>query len=166
MTSENSRPCQAEDSDGDECDCEDFRPRSKDPKICRRCLHTLKHHPQPEVQDTVSSIVMRVQQEHEAEADLLSKVKSAKDETLEGMRPRKPKARYSGSAAFCFLTTTQGFTSKVLPRSKAVQKRGVEKRGVGRPPKEPPSTAVFKVDAIILLDQGLVKTKVRGCFSN
>ncbi|KAJ7078133.1 hypothetical protein B0H15DRAFT_860676 [Mycena belliarum] len=134
MTSENSRPCQAEDSDGDECGCEDFRPR-----ICRRCLHTLKHHPQPEVQDTVSSIVMRVQQEHEAEADLLSKVKSAKDETLEGMRPWKPKARYSGS--------------------KAVQKRGVEKRGVGRPPKEPPSTAVFKVDAIILLDQGLVKTK-------
>lgn len=84
-----SRPCQAEDSDGEECDCESFAPKAQKPKTCRRCLHTKKHHPEPD--DTISSILLKVKQEHEGESgvEVFSKMADAKRESLNGMRPKK-----------------------------------------------------------------------------
>ncbi|KAJ7716202.1 hypothetical protein B0H16DRAFT_1736159 [Mycena metata] len=81
-----ARPCQAEDSDGDECDCESFAPKSSQPKVCRRCMHLKKQHPQ--VDETVASIVSKVKAEHEADSSMLSKINQAKRESLDGMRPK------------------------------------------------------------------------------
>ncbi|KAJ6604816.1 hypothetical protein DFH09DRAFT_1300971 [Mycena vulgaris] len=117
-------PCQAEDSDGEECDCEEFAPKSLQPKVCRRCLHARRHH--PETLDTISSILLKVKAEHEPAPT--SKFSQAKRESLNGMRPRSKDTKTAG-------------------KGKAKAKAS----------KEPPSVAVFKVDTIIILADGIAK---------
>ncbi|KAJ7701591.1 hypothetical protein B0H17DRAFT_1128364 [Mycena rosella] len=133
-----SRLCQAEDSDGEECDCETFAPSKNDPKICHRCLHRSKHH--PEIEDTISSIVMKVQTD--AESGVFSKMSLEKRKTLDGMRPKKPKSKPASS------------------RWKAPAK-STKTRAAGRPAREPASMATFKVDAIILLVDGVTRRPQR-----
>ncbi|KAJ7468847.1 hypothetical protein B0H11DRAFT_1907382 [Mycena galericulata] len=131
-----SRPCQAEDSDGEECDCEDFASKASQPKTCRRCLHVKKHHPQSD--ETISSILLKVKEEHEGQpgATMFSKLTEAKRESLEGMRPKKPAK----------------LTSKVgddLRLAKPV----ASKKGP-KVAREPPSAATFKIDGIAVLPDG------------
>ncbi|KAJ7454503.1 hypothetical protein FB451DRAFT_1373553 [Mycena latifolia] len=133
-----SRPCQMEDSDGDDCDCEEFAPKKDEPKLCRRCLHKLKHHPELEdaedkkTQETISSIVMKVGSEHES--GIFSRMSQAKCETLAGMRPKKKEVGKS--------------------QSKTAAKP-TKARATGRSGREPPSAATFKIDAIILIVKGV-----------
>lgn len=84
-----SYPCQAEDSDGDECDCGGFAPRANDPKLCRRCLHKQKHHPKSD--ETISSILTQVKKEREGEpgSKFFDRLTEAKRESGEGLRPKK-----------------------------------------------------------------------------
>jgi len=83
-----SYPCQAEDSDGDECDCEGFAPKTNQPKVCRRCMHKKKHHPQSD--ETIASVLQKVKKEHEggSGATFFEKIGQAKRESIDGMRPK------------------------------------------------------------------------------
>ncbi|KAJ7771995.1 hypothetical protein DFH07DRAFT_768108 [Mycena maculata] len=144
-----SRPCQAEDSDGDECDCETFAPKSKNPKQCRYCLHAGKHHPKQD--DTIASILLKAKDDHrgepgaemfsvtkkvKAEEPTLTKMSQAKRETMEGMRPNNH-AR--------------------LSKKDLVLSGKPGKNRTGRPAREPVSVAMFKVDGFIILAEGLRK---------
>jgi hypothetical protein len=82
-----SRPCQAEDSDGDECDCETFAPKATNPKLCRRCLHAKRQHPAP--QDSIASILLQAKTDHDLSAGGMSKFAQARKESIAGMRPKK-----------------------------------------------------------------------------
>jgi hypothetical protein len=82
-----SRPCQAEDSDGDECDCETFAPKSTNPKLCRRCLHAKKQHPVAE--DSIASILLQAKTDHDSSMGGTTKLAKAKQESIAGMRPKK-----------------------------------------------------------------------------
>ncbi|KAJ6563440.1 hypothetical protein DFH09DRAFT_1082488 [Mycena vulgaris] len=95
-----SRPCQAEDSDGEECDCETFAPKTGKPKVCP---------------------------EHES-TGMLSKMTQAKRESQDGMRPKSTK----------FKSTKD---TKLAKKSKG--------------PREPASVATFKIDAIVVLPDGV-----------
>ncbi|KAJ7464811.1 hypothetical protein B0H11DRAFT_2240570 [Mycena galericulata] len=132
-----SRPCQAEDSDGEECDCENFASKASQPKTCRRCLHVKKHHPQSD--ETISSILLKVKEEHEGQpgAMMFSKMTEAKRESLEGMRPKKP------------AKLTSKLTSKDLRPAKPI----ASKKGP-KVAREPPSTGTFKIDGIAVLPDG------------
>lgn len=80
-----SRPCQAEDSDGEECDCLTFSPKSTNPDTCRSCLHKKRQHPR--LSDTIPSLLKKMKEEHESGGGILSKISEAKQESLSGMRP-------------------------------------------------------------------------------
>ncbi|KAJ7734872.1 hypothetical protein B0H16DRAFT_1767019 [Mycena metata] len=130
-----ARPCQAEDSDGDECDCESFAPKSSQPKVCRRCMHLKKQHPQ--VDETVASIVSKVKAEHEADSGMLSKINQAKRESLDGMRPK------TGLKLKLPKPSSKG---RIVKKAKAP----VEKT-------EPASSATFIIDGFVILANGLTR---------
>ncbi|KAJ6510323.1 hypothetical protein DFH09DRAFT_1100532 [Mycena vulgaris] len=70
-----SRPCQAEDSDGEECDCEMFAPKTGKPKVT--------------IEETITSIILNAKAEHKS-TGMLSKMTQAKRESQEGMQPSRP----------------------------------------------------------------------------
>ncbi|KAJ7126496.1 hypothetical protein C8R46DRAFT_1027815 [Mycena filopes] len=128
------RPCQAEDSDGDECDCESFAAKITQPKLCRLCLHLKKHH--PEASETVSSILAKVKAEHEADGNGLSKMSQAKRESLDGMRPK--------------IVLKIGKQRETKPASKRSSKKPKPAEKI-----EPPSSGSFTIDGLVILADGL-----------
>ncbi|KAJ6530965.1 hypothetical protein DFH09DRAFT_1093361 [Mycena vulgaris] len=95
-----SRPCQAEDSDGEECDCEMFAPKTGKPKVT--------------IEETITSIILNAKAEHKS-TGMLSKMTQAKRESQEGMQPKPTK----------FKSTKD---TKLAKKSKVVLPDGVQQR--------------------------------------
>ncbi|KAK7007065.1 hypothetical protein R3P38DRAFT_2792953 [Favolaschia claudopus] len=138
-----SRPCQAEDSDGDECDCEDFAPKKTKRMSAEGAFTKDARHPEAD-RDTVTSILHKARAEHEPAATSgsgSSLLSQAKRESLGGMRAMRPKSRKLTKG------TSKG-ASKSSARSTRPRSKTVD---------EPASNATFMVDGVILLTAGLVE---------
>ncbi|KAJ7463792.1 hypothetical protein B0H11DRAFT_2240736 [Mycena galericulata] len=147
--------CQAEDSDGEECDCEAFAPKASQPKTCRLCLHRKKHHPDSD--ETISSILLQVKKEHEGEpgTKMFDQISQAKRESLDGMRPKSVKKLSKKANINPFLLRQPSFTThlqdlKLTNGSKKVKKY-----------REPASVATFKLDGFAILGDGLIQNDER-----